>query len=99
MITVTKEAIQQINNYYVSEDKRTPVRIFMTSSGWGGPKLALALDEPKETDYVQETDGVTFIVDKEFYKQAEPFTVSFLAYGFQVESTMKVPECGGCKCS
>jgi hypothetical protein len=32
----------------------------------------MALDEPKDTDDVFDVNGFQFIVDKEFYKKAQP---------------------------
>ncbi len=61
--------------------------------------MAMALDEPKETDNVYDTNGFQFIVDKEFYEKAQPVTVDFLGYGFKISSRIEFgPEssCSSC---
>ena len=60
--------------------------------------MALALDEPKETDNVYEVNGLKFLVDKEFMEQAKPIKVDSTARGFQVSSSLKLEKgCGsGC---
>jgi len=50
MITVTKAAREEVAKYFDGREK-SPVRLFITS-GCGGPSLAMALDQPKETDTV-----------------------------------------------
>ena len=61
--------------------------------------MAMALDEPKESDNVYEVNGFQFIVDKDFYEKAKPVTVDFLGYGFKISSSIEFsPDsaCGSC---
>lgn len=59
--------------------------------------MAMALDEPKETDNVYDVNGFQFIMEKEFDKQAQPVKVDFLGYGFQISSGMQFDAgAGGC---
>jgi Fe-S cluster assembly iron-binding protein IscA len=46
--------------------------------------LALALDEPKETDDAYEIDGFTYLVDKAFIEKVTPIKIDFLVTGFRV---------------
>jgi Fe-S cluster assembly iron-binding protein IscA len=57
----------------------------------------MALDEPKDTDDVFNVNGFQFIVDKEFYKKAQPVKVDFLGYGFKIDSSIEFDaSCGSC---
>jgi hypothetical protein len=57
--------------------------------------LALALDEPKETDDSFDVSGYKFVVDKELMAQAKPIKVDMTYMGFQVESNLQLGG-GGC---
>lgn len=88
MIEVTEAATQQIAEYF--KDKEiAPIRIFLNEGGWGGPSLAMALDEPKENDSVYDVNGFQFIMDKDFYEKAKPVKVDFLGYGFSISSNIQ----------
>jgi len=58
--------------------------------------LAMALDEPKDTDDVHEVNGFQFIVDKDFYEKAKPVTVDFLGYGFKISSSIDFGQASAC---
>jgi iron-sulfur cluster assembly protein len=61
--------------------------------------LAMALDEPKETDNTYDVNGFQFIMDKDFDKKAKPVTVDFLGYGFKISSNIDfgpASACSGC---
>ncbi len=95
MIEVTQEASKQIAEYFKDKEKM-PVRVFLNSGGWGGPSLAMALDESKDTDEIFEVDGFEYIADKEFLKQATPVKIDFLQTGFKIDSAIDLgPGCGG----
>ena len=61
--------------------------------------MAMALDEPKETDNVYDVNGFQFIIDKNFYEKAKPVKVDFLGYGFRISSGIdfgaSCSSCGG----
>lgn len=59
--------------------------------------MAMALDEPKDSDQVFSIEGFTYIVDKEFMQKAQPVKVDYLDYGFRLTSSIKFDnKCGGC---
>ena len=58
--------------------------------------MAMALDEPKDTDNVYDVNGCQFIVDKDFYEKAKPVTVDFLGYGFKISSGIEFGPTSGC---
>ena len=95
MVEVTEMANKQIAEYF--KDKQVmPIRIFLNSGGWGGPPLAMALDESKETDDVFDIDGFQYVVDKEFMKKATPIKVDFKEIGFSITSNIELQPDSGC---
>ena len=58
--------------------------------------MAMALDEPKDSDDVHDVNGFQFIIDKEFIEKAKPVKVDFLGYGFSISSNI---EFGPAACS
>ena len=99
MVEVTEEATKQIQEYFKDKEV-TAIRIFLNASGWGGPSLAMALDEPKDNDSVFDVNGFQFIMEKEFYEKAQPVKVDFLGYGFKIDSNIEFgaddSACGSC---
>ncbi len=97
MVEVTESATQQIAEYFKGKEV-SPIRIFLNQGGWGGPSLAMALDESKDTDNVYEIDGFTYIVEKEFMEKATPIKVDFHEYGFKISSGVDFGSGAGCSC-
>ena len=96
MLKVTKKATDKIAEYFQNREVK-PIRIFLNSGGCGGPSTAMALDELKDTDDVFNIDGFQFVVDKEFLKEAEPITVDFAHFGFQIDCALEFEEgCSAC---
>ena len=60
--------------------------------------MAMALDEPKETDNVFNVNGFQFILDKDFYEKVKPVKVDFMGYGFRISSSLEFGKAaaGGC---
>ncbi len=96
MLEVTENAKTEIEKYF-EENESSPIRVYV-ASGCGGTGLALALDEPKDTDDVFDKDGVTFVVDKALMATASPITVDFGERGFSIDSGMTFEQdaAGGC---
>ena len=57
MLNVTEMAQQQIAEFFKDKKEVKPIRLFLNQSGWGGPSLALVLDEPNDMDEVFEFNG------------------------------------------
>ena len=99
MLEITKSATQKIAEY-LKDKEVTPIRIFLNEGGWSGPSLALALDEPKDTDNVFDIDGFKYIVDKELMREADPIKVDFSGFGFQFDCGIDFNEgCPACAAS
>ena len=58
--------------------------------------MAMALDEPRDTDSVFNVNGFQFVIDKDFYEKAKPVTVDFMGYGFRINSNINLSSGGGC---
>lgn len=95
MITVTKKAQEQVKAYF--EDKAIqPIRIFV-NHGCGGPQLAMALDEIKETDTVVTCDGLDYVMETCLLKEAHPVEVDFTGAGFALKSGLELGAgCSSC---
>ena len=99
MIELTDAAKTQIDEYFNGKEP-TPIRIFLNSGGWGGPSLAMALDEPKDSDDLFDVKGLKFVVDKEFMEKAQQIKIDFNGMGFSLDSGIDLGQgsgdCGGC---
>jgi iron-sulfur cluster assembly accessory protein len=93
MFNVTEKAQEQIREYFTGKD-RMPIRVFLHQGGCGGPQLAMALDEKKDTDTVFTFDGVEYLVDSKFLTDAQPIGVDYIETGFKVTSSLQLG--GGC---
>ncbi len=86
MVEVTKSATNQIAEYFKGKEV-SPIRIFLNDGGWGGPSLAMALDEQKTEDHFYEVDGFQYIVNKDFMTKAQPIRIDYNNYGFRLDSS------------
>ena len=96
MINVSKSAQEQVRMYFEGKEI-TPIRIFLNSAGCGGPSLAMALDEKKDTDAVFTVDEVEYIMDKNLLEKAGSVDINFAGTGFSLDSGLKpAGGCSGC---
>lgn len=96
MINVSKPAQEQVRMYFEGKEI-APIRIFLSSGGCGGPSLAMALDEKKNTDAVFTFDDVEYIIDKDLLENAGPVNIDFAGTGFSLDSGLKpAGGCSGC---
>jgi Fe-S cluster assembly iron-binding protein IscA len=98
MLELTDSARHELDTYFQDKDK-TPIRVYLAPGGCAGPRLALALDDPKPDDEVIALEGgLTFLVEKELFAAAQPITVDATYAGFAVSSSLQFAG-GGCGCS
>nr|WP_320192116.1 IscA/HesB family protein [uncultured Desulfobacter sp.] len=93
MINVTKPAQEQVRMYFEGKEI-VPIRIFLNSSGCGGPSLAMALDEKKDTDAAFTFDDIEYVIDKDLLEKAGNVDIDFAGNGFHLDSGLKPT--GGC---
>jgi Fe-S cluster assembly iron-binding protein IscA len=100
MLEITKSATDKIAEL-LKDKEVTAIRIFLNAGGCGGPGVAMALDEPKDTDTVFDTDGFQFIVDEDFLGEAAPIKVDYnTRSGFQFDCSLDFEdECTACETS
>lgn len=90
-IDAIKEVVKQ------QTDFPNTVRLYLAGMGCSSPNFGLSLDAAKDTDIVDESNEITFIMDKDLYDQVGEMKVEFLNDGYliapvnQEEST-----CGSC---
>ena len=84
MIQVTKNAQEQIDAFFeANNSKARSVRVYLHEGGWSGSALALALDEPKDSDHVSEHDSVKYIVDDQLMIKVGDITINFIQQGMR----------------
>ena len=69
--------------------------------------MALALDEPKESDHSKELEGVTYLLDEKLAEKIGSVNVDYVEQGWRSGFVIKTekplgfqkPDCGpGCAC-
>lgn len=79
------------------EDQPEFVRLYVAGFGWSGPSFGLALDELRDTDEIDDSNEIHFIMDKDLYTQYGDIKVEAMGGGFMV-APASAPEmdCGSC---
>ncbi|MBI5518816.1 MAG: IscA/HesB family protein [Desulfovibrio sp.] len=94
MITLSDPAKNQLDGYFADKEK-SPIRIFL-AGGCCGPKLSLALDEPREGDETVEAGGYTLLAEKALLAASGKISIDMTEYGFSVESENELGGGGSC---
>lgn len=93
--TATIEAIQEVMTGQEGAPKS--VRIFVAGMGCSGPTLGLALDAKKDNDVVDDTNDITFVMEKELYDKMGEIKVEFMGEGYLVAPVVQAESaCGSC---
>lgn len=62
--------------------------------------MGMALDEPREEDFVYEKDGITFMIEKDLLEKVRPVKVDFSettgAGGYNITSNLSSCASGSC---
>jgi Fe-S cluster assembly iron-binding protein IscA len=76
-----------------------PLRIDLQASGCCDPSLGLRVDIVRESDLIQEIDGLVFVIGPEIYRLAGEVTISYVddrhRKGFVITSSKPVTEWDG----
>jgi Fe-S cluster assembly iron-binding protein IscA len=94
MFEITEEACKELDAYFDGKEK-SPIRVYL-AGGCSGPRLALALDDPTDTDKVFDEKGYSFIINDDLFTAAKKIKVDFTYIGFSVDSEMPMSGGGGC---
>lgn len=98
MITISESAVKELDEFFTDKEK-SPIRVYLSPGGCGGPRLALALDKPGDDDKVEERDNYTFCMDKNLFEATGDISIDLSYMGFAIESDNPVGGGGGCGCS
>lgn len=71
---ITDNAKNKLMNI-ISENSSKGIRVYLAGMGWGGPRLGMVLDEPKNNDIVKEIDKIQVFFDKVAFSYAENLTL------------------------
>jgi len=98
MITLSDSAKVQLDGYFADKEK-SPIRVFQAGSCCG-PKLSLALDEPKDGDATFEAGGYTLLAEKSLLEATGAISIDMTEYGFSVDSEnpLAAGSCGSGGC-
>lgn len=91
----TVNAIKAITDQ--NTDKPSNIRLYIAGMGWSGPSFGLTLDELTDTDVKDDTNAVTFIMNKDVYEQIGDMLVELTNGGYLVRPMMQEESaCGSC---
>ncbi len=97
-VMTTPETVAEVKKILDSQPQQPRnVRIFLAGMGWSGPTLGLSLDEKKDTDLVDDTNEVTFLMDKALHDQMGDIKIEFMGNGYLVVPANQAEmDCGSC---
>ncbi len=81
LVTLDAEASQAVKSLLAEGGVPGPVRIDLRFSGCCDPSLGLMVDTVRESDLVEEVDGLTFVVDPETHELAGEVRISLAEGG------------------
>lgn len=97
MFELSDTARKELDAFFDGKDK-SPIRVYLAPGGCSGPRLALALDEPREEDKVFDDKGYSFCINSELLSSAKNIRVDFSPMGFSIDSELQLGGggCSGC---
>lgn len=98
MVEVTQTALKQLKEYFADKEV-APIRVYLGGGCCSGPRLSLALDESRDGDDSFESEGFTFLIQKDLHEQTGNIRIDMTGYGFSVDSENAVATEGSCNSS
>jgi Fe-S cluster assembly iron-binding protein IscA len=99
MVQLAPGAGQAIKSFLAEQGCSGPIRIELCSTGCCDASLGLSVDRMRESDLIQEVDGLQFVMSPETYGLAGEVTISFVdekgKKGFVLTSSKPVSEWDG----
>ncbi len=77
LINLDLAASAAIKTLLAERGTRTPIRIELQFTGCCDPSLGLLLDDARETDFVEEIDGLTFVIDRQAQELAGEIRIAY----------------------
>ncbi len=68
---------QAIKSFNVEKGIQWPLRIHLQFTGCCDPSLGLSVDRIRESDLIEEIDGLTFVISPEVYQLTGDVTISY----------------------
>jgi Fe-S cluster assembly iron-binding protein IscA len=92
MVEVTGGALVEIKRFLEGQGAVQSIRILLTEGDYRGPRLVMAIDEPREDDQVIAEKGVTFLVEKTLFEKVRPISIDYIhsarGTGFTLKSNL-----------
>jgi Fe-S cluster assembly iron-binding protein IscA len=95
LVALEPGAAQAIRSALAEAGALGAIRIAITSSGCCDPSFGLTVDRIRESDLVEEVDGVTFVISRETYDIVGEVTIGCKEDGFAVTSAKPLSEWDG----
>jgi len=99
MVKLEASAGQAIKEFLAAKGFQRPLRIDLQSSGCCDPSLCLSLDDIRDSDLVQEMEGLTFVISPAIRELVGDVTISHKdengTEGFVLTSSKPVSEWDG----
>jgi Fe-S cluster assembly iron-binding protein IscA len=77
LVKLDPSASGALKSMLVEKGSQGPVRIELQFTGCCDPSLGLIVDAARESDLVEEVDGLTFVIDPPTYELAGEVTIDF----------------------
>ena len=77
LVKLNPAASQAVKSLLSERGVREPIRIELQFTGCCDPSLGLIVDRIRESDLVQEVDGLTFVIDPETHELAGEVKISY----------------------
>jgi Fe-S cluster assembly iron-binding protein IscA len=68
LVTLSPGAGEAVRSLLAEDGRQGPVRIELQFTGCCDPSLGLIVDTVRESDLVEEVDGLTFVIDRETHQ-------------------------------
>ena len=78
MVTLAPGAGQAIQSLLAEKGTQQPIRVELRFSGCCDPSLGLSVDTIRESDLIQELDGLTFVISPETHQLVGDVTISYV---------------------
>ena len=77
LVNLDATASQAVKSLMSEKGSQGPVRIELQFTGCCDPSLGLIVDAARESDLVEEVDGVTFVIDPQTHELAGEVSIAY----------------------
>ena len=76
-VKLEARAGQAMKSFLAEKELQQPLRIHLQFNGCCDPSLGLSVDNIRESDLIQEVDGLTFVISSEVHQLVGDVTISY----------------------